>query len=668
MPASDYKPMKTTHLLLYLLTSTFLSAQPDSSDSLLKVSRTMKADTSKVNLLNEIAWNLKYSDPKRSMEIVQEALALGEQKKFWPGIATSYKTMGVLMDEAGNMSKSISYYEKAIYYYRKNKDVLGVAKSEGNIGMLYRELGRDKEAIQKFESSLSLFIRKDYPVGQYLIYQNLSMCWNSLRNREKSLDYIKKAYTVMKSLGMEDPTVYGNMGTAYMDTDDQQAVFYLKKAIEICNATNNGHTSSSWLSNLAFLYRKQKKYDEAIRLYKQSIEMAPNKYESNSMKTHQGLAQTYAAVRNFEDAYTYLTGYTNIKDSLFSLETNKQLSELTKKYDTEKKQLQIMALKQQRSVQNKQLKSEQQQKYVYAGVMVVFLFLGVSLFSSLRQKSKSNKIILEQKEQVEKQKELVDEKNKEITDSITYAKRLQDAILPADAYWKSCLPESFVLYQPKDIVAGDFYWLEEITSSGEDAADLVFFAAADCTGHGVPGAMVSVVCSNALNRTVLEFGLTDPGQILDKTRDLVIETFRKSSENVQDGMDISLCCLNRKTSELKWAGANNPLWYVSPSSKELEEIKPNKQPIGNYAELKPFTTHTVQLEKETTVYLFTDGYADQFGGSNGKKYKAKQMKETLLSVAKSSMNVQKKTLEDAFASWKGVIEQIDDVCIIGVRI
>ncbi|PBQ31270.1 hypothetical protein CNR22_05660 [Sphingobacteriaceae bacterium] len=259
------------------------------------------------------------------------------------------------------------------------------------------------------------------------------------------------------------------------------------------------------------------------------------------------------------------------------------------------------------------------------------------------------------------QKKIVQEKQTEVIDSITYAKRIQDAILPPLHYWAKNLPQSFILYKPKDIVAGDFYWMEK----GNDE-NHIFFAAADCTGHGVPGAMVSVVCNNALNRSLLEFNLTETGKILDKTRELVIETFGKSNNEVKDGMDISLCRLNTATLELQWSGANNPLWYIRNS--ELLEIKPNKQPIGNYTEQTSFTTHSLQLKKGDSLYIFSDGYADQFGGPKGKKFKYKQLEAELIRIHKNNPNDQKQILDKVFEDWKANLEQLDDVCIIGVQV
>jgi serine phosphatase RsbU (regulator of sigma subunit) len=251
------------------------------------------------------------------------------------------------------------------------------------------------------------------------------------------------------------------------------------------------------------------------------------------------------------------------------------------------------------------------------------------------------------------------EKNKEITDSINYAQKIQEAILPSLSLFKSRLPDSFVLYLPKDIVAGDFYFLEYFNKR-------LFLAVADCTGHGVPGAMLSVVCSNSLNRSVKEFGLPAPGPILDKTRDIVIENLTSSEREVQDGMDISFCVMESEHLNLEWSGANNPLWIVR--NGELLEFKGDKQPVGRHHKTTAFTTHHIPLQSGDTFYLFTDGFQDQFGGEKEKKYSARRLKQKLRDIQSQTMEEQMTSLKEEFEQWRGYYEQIDDVCIIGVRV
>ncbi|UKN00832.1 SpoIIE family protein phosphatase [Paracrocinitomix mangrovi] len=316
--------------------------------------------------------------------------------------------------------------------------------------------------------------------------------------------------------------------------------------------------------------------------------------------------------------------------------------------------------------------------------LIIILILGAGLFTYIKNRERQLKRrsqwletavkertleVVEQKKEADYQREMVEKKQKEITDSISYAKRIQQAILPDDDYFFDNLPDSFILYKPKDIVAGDFYWMNE-------QEDILCFAVADCTGHGVPGAMVSVVCSNALNRAVKEQGLEDTGKFLDFTREVVIEQLTKdknppadyftSLNVIRDGMDITLCMWNRKTNELMWSGANNPLWIFR--GEDLIELKPDKQPIGLHPKKLPFTCHTVKLEKGDVLYLFTDGFADQFGEETGRKFKIQNLKALVSEIHNLDVIEQKALLNNAFEKWRGTMEQIDDVCMIGVRI
>ncbi|MCD6017704.1 MAG: protein serine/threonine phosphatase [Bacteroidetes bacterium] len=366
------------------------------------------------------------------------------------------------------------------------------------------------------------------------------------------------------------------------------------------------------------------------------------------------------------------SGNKELNTALFS-----QISELNSKYDAAKKQEEIAKLQTENergmkllNAKDMELSDSKQTIIYFTLIIMVFFLLVFFVIRSNYLRKQTNKTLLQQKEiietqktEVENQKHLVEEKQKEIIDSISYARRLQEAILPPREFLNTYVPDNFIYYKPKDLVAGDFYWAESI-------GDLFFIAAADSTGHGVPGAMVSVVCSNALNRTVKEFGLTETGKILDKTRDLVVQTFEKSTSEVKDGMDISLLCIDSKNKKITWSGANNPLWYISPLDGDviLKQIKADKQPIGKTDYPKPFTTHEIEYKTNTTFYLFTDGFADQFGGPDGKKFKYKQFSELLINNQTLSLPEQSDFLNGVFENWKKDLEQVDDVCVIGVRV
>jgi serine phosphatase RsbU (regulator of sigma subunit) len=283
------------------------------------------------------------------------------------------------------------------------------------------------------------------------------------------------------------------------------------------------------------------------------------------------------------------------------------------------------------------------------------------LRSNFEKESAEKQAEIERLRHVELRKayQVIEQKNKDIRDSINYAKRIQNAIMPNPENIRMDFPSFFILYKPKDIVAGDFYFYES-------TATHAFMAAADCTGHGVPGALVSVACSNALSRSVKEFNLIAPGEILDKTRELLMETFSKSGTDIRDGMDISLLVKDRRNNSCAWAGANNPLWIVSDGA--LREIGADKQCVGYNEEQLSFTTHELRVRSADRLYLFTDGFADQFGGPGGKKFKYRKLIALLESLSKMTIGEQGKALDGAFEDWRGDIEQVDDVCIIGVEV
>ena len=297
--------------------------------------------------------------------------------------------------------------------------------------------------------------------------------------------------------------------------------------------------------------------------------------------------------------------------------------------------------------------------YLIIFTFFIFIIIRLSTKRIKDQNEKLEKIVEERTAEVEQQKSEIEHKNRDIVDSIIYAKRIQNTILPTKEKSERILNDYFVIYKPKDIVSGDFFWIDELDGKA-------YFSAIDCTGHGVPGAFVSIVGFNGIKRTVNEFKERQPSKILDKLTDIVVETFTSKDSHLKDGMDMALCSLDYKTLKLEFSGANNPLIIIR--NGELIETKGNKQPIGDFEYRKPFTNHEVQLLKGDSIFVFTDGYADQFGGPKGKKYKMKNLKNLLIKVCNLPIKEQKIELEKEFNNWKGELEQLDDVCLIGLKI
>jgi serine phosphatase RsbU (regulator of sigma subunit) len=332
---------------------------------------------------------------------------------------------------------------------------------------------------------------------------------------------------------------------------------------------------------------------------------------------------------------------------------NKELTFQNK--EKEKRAAELVLANQEISFQNKE-KEKRATELIVANEEL-------SLENQKKEKKAAELVIANvQKEEAEKYKLVIEEKNKSITDSINYAKRIQQAKLPRKKEIYSAFEECFVLFKPKDIVSGDFYFFHKHN-------ELAFIAAADCTGHGVPGAFMSMICSEKLNDAVLSS--TDTSEIL-KRINIGIKASLRQSENgvsIRDGMDIALCCVNTKDRTIKYAGANRPIWIIRNGQKEVEEIKANKKAIGGFTEDdQHFNTHTIQLQKGDTFYIFSDGYADTFGGQAGKKLTTKKLKQMLVDIQHKTLQEQEQHLNNFIENWKAEIGQVDDILVIGVRL
>lgn len=284
--------------------------------------------------------------------------------------------------------------------------------------------------------------------------------------------------------------------------------------------------------------------------------------------------------------------------------------------------------------------------------VTLLIFLGVRLFKQENQKYAG---------QIEEQKKILEEKNQEITDSINYARKIQLALIPSEEEFNSHFESSFVLFKPKDIVSGDFYWATKKN-------DVVFYATGDCTGHGVPGGFMTMLGISFLDEIINEKNILEPAEILTMLSDRIIHTLKQTGNagESKDGMDVVLCSLNRTSGVLKYAAANNSLYVLNGNG--FTEYPPDKQPCGFHHELKPFSQHTINLQKGDCIYTFTDGFADQFGGPKGKKFKYKQLENLTLSLQSKTLSEQKRELNLVFENWRGNLEQLDDVCMIGVKV
>jgi serine phosphatase RsbU (regulator of sigma subunit) len=515
----------------------------------------------------------------------------------------------------------------------------------------------------------------------------ISIATDTLKVKQKIYPLILEQFFILK---MKDSAYH------YIDLMIENTLIYQEQKNYVVSLSDGRKINIGKLLYILKAYNIFNEPEKTCFLVDQFLAQKNEKQEKWFDVIYQYGGEAYVKTGQYKKAYECLNKLKMSEDAT-NIRQNQRMEEIYDQYvqssifleqkraeETQKQQALLLA-------QEEENKSLQLKLFlIIFGALAVFSIL---LFTRFKKTKAQKKIIEYQKMEVE-------ESHKEIQDSITYAKRIQMAILPPDEEIKSALKNSFILYKPKDIVAGDFYWMETISAelrvaSAEKARDandgvsknklstlqsspgITLLAAADCTGHGVPGAMVSVICNSALNRSAREFGLRKPGEILDKTRELVMEEFEKSTEMVKDGMDIALVSLSQKTNEdphsqnafsLSYAGAHNPLWIIRNGTDEIEEIKADSQPIGKFDKATPFKTHEIELFKGDRIYLFSDGFADQFGGEKGKKMKKANFKKLVIATQSENMEEQSQLLDQAFEKWRGSLEQLDDVCVIGIKV
>lgn len=613
----------------------------------------------------------KIGNNKKAVDYYSRSLKIEEALKNKSGIAGSLNNIGIILEKQGNYAKAIECYTRSLTIEEELGNKSAIAYSLINIGNIYDNQRNYQQALEYYNKSLKIEEELNNKSGIAGCLFNIGDTYADMGDYDHALEYHERSLDIKEEL--ENKSGIANslslIGNIYLSQGAyQKAIEYNNKSLNIAREIGYKSGIVSALQSLGHCYFEQGQYDKAITYSRQSLTIAREIDVANETKKAAfTLYESYKFKSRYKDALEMHELYIDTRDSIESQENQKEVIRQEYKYSYEKQAVadSVKNAEEQKvkdaelSAQKAISKQQKQQSYFLYGGLILALFFGAFIYNRLKLTRKQKGIIEEQKGQVDIAYGELEVKNIQIMDSINYARRIQSAILPPEKLVKSYLKNSFILYKPKDIVAGDFYWMEPMGKN-------VLFAAADCTGHGVPGAMVSVVCNNGLNRAVREYNLNDPGSILDKTREIVIQEFEKSEEDVQDGMDIAICCL--KDQRLSYAGANNPLWIIRNNTDVIEEYKANKQPIGKYDKVQPYTTHHIQLHSGDTFYIFSDGFADQFGGPKGKKFMAAKFKKLLLRIQDKNMEEQYHLLNNHFEEWKGDLEQLDDVCVIGVRV
>jgi serine phosphatase RsbU (regulator of sigma subunit)/Tfp pilus assembly protein PilF len=561
---------------------------------------------------------VRKNDLRSAINLAFEALRIFEQLKDFDHISQSYAQIGLVNYKLKNVAKAIDYYKKSLEFGMQSK-------TENNIAFAYNNLG--------------------------IIYSD------DWKTNDIALEYYKRALTIRKQRihKLAIAPILSNMGIIYKEKKQYDlAKKYYLEAVELSIQNKKSKDACICYTNIGNIYFELNDYKQADYNYRQALKYMDDDFLIKEM-LYYNLGEVNLKLGNLKEALLYNDTCMTIKDSLYSREAIKSLNDMQVKYETEKTKLEL---------EKKDLESKNKQIAIYAALGGILLLLGLVffVFRGYKNKEKTNLALEEKNKIITEKSKIVEEQHKDITDSIKYAERIQTAILPPEKLWREILPQSFVFYNPKDILSGDFFWIEETKTH-------IFLAAADCTGHGVPGALVSIINYNLLNKAVLEKGLTDPAKILDQVNIWLTQALHQSynGSHVRDGMDVAICAINKTTKMMQFAGAFNGGYLIKDGT--ITELVADKKPVGAFIEddITSFTMKGYQLTGNESIYLFSDGYADQFGGPKGKKFKYKNLQNLLLSVQSLDFSEQQKRIRTNFIEWKGTYEQTDDVLVIGFK-
>jgi serine phosphatase RsbU (regulator of sigma subunit) len=592
------------------------------------------------------------------------------------------------------------YGNKAKEIFEKLRSPIGTCFSSLKIAAACRMLNEEANMLENVKMALSLAEKlhdKELLSG---CYHEMALISNTQNDIEKSLAYNLKAldFTMQTKDKKELAGIYNNLGICFARKNDwANGLKYFKLALEHERIKGNSPGLANEINNIGIYYIFKKEYDSAFYYLSEAKKMRANdklgtagsmnnlalyymakgkdalalKYADSSLnlakelnnKTQEeetllSFYSIYEHMDDYENALWYFRQHENLRKKLESESNNRKLSEIQSSIDLEMKEKELL----EKTLELKDANAEKRKRNLALILTTVGLALcGFVIWLVVRANKKvkfANRLVKEQKKRVEEQKTIIEVKHKDITDSIFYAQKIQQAVIIPEINLRKSIPESFVIYQPRDIVSGDFYWFAERNG-------YKILAVADCTGHGVPGAFMSLIGISSLSQIVMEKGIVSPAKILDELKEKVIASFNQASDEAhrRDGMDIGIIAL--AADHAIYAGANNPCLHLRGA--EITAVAGNKQPVGYYENSTNFNEERIILQKNDSFYLFTDGVVDQFGGPKGKKLKIKHFKEWIRAAANLPMEKQREFLDFKLAEWKGHTEQTDDICLAGIK-
>jgi serine phosphatase RsbU (regulator of sigma subunit) len=674
-----YQSIFHIRVLLLLLYSSLVSAQNPYIDSLNNQINTAH-DTLKIKIHLELAFEYADSNFGKSVENGKKAFNIAQSKSNKLEQARALDVLGAVYSHQGDYATALNYKIKALKIYDEESDLRGEGNLSNNIGVLYFRQRDFNKALFYYQKALKIAnqLQDTVLISTYML--NIGEVYYEEGDYDNALTFEQKAYDMSYALHLYDNEAYasGILGKIYAKKGNTKYALQLTKgALKLFKQIEDVAGEAEYLLAVAKIFQTQNQSDSALYYAYEALEVSRSMGMKDFTKdSYLCISEIYAKNQMIPEAYSYHKLYTQLKDSIYNESSSSRLAQMQVLYETDKKEKENELLRKDQALKAETIKAQRLINWIVGIAMGLILLLAFFLYRSNLFKQKTNQTlqlknteINQQKEEIETQRDAIElqrseieQKNRNINASINYASRIQNALLPFEKTMQTILPNHFVFFQPRDIVSGDSYWLET-------QGDKTLIAAIDCTGHGVPGAFMSMIADSLLNHIILDRGIWEVDEILTLMHLEIKKTLKQDLTENRDGMDLALCMIDKKRKVLEFAGAHNPLILIQ--NGEMKKIKGDKFGIGGLQLEKErvFKKHTFEIDIPTSFYIFSDGFQDQFGGKDRKKFFPRNFENILLEIHEMKPETQKNILKKTIADWMGRInEQVDDILVIGVNL
>ncbi|MDN5202098.1 tetratricopeptide repeat protein [Fulvivirgaceae bacterium BMA10] len=645
---------------IFLILLCLNSAQAFNDNDYANTSADNEEDSLKMNMLLKLSREQRTRDPERALELGEELLDLARENQDKANEIKALENLGRIFYNIGNYDRTLEYFFQGLRIVEKTGDKSKLAGTLNNIGVVYAENKQLEKALEYYQKSLELKEEIGKKGTVAISLSNIGLLYDEMGKHNEAYSRHKKALeidTELQNVGGLFASL-NNLGENFLHRMDyDSALHYFNRSLEIGKEIDDSYNKAHLLNNLAKIHLIRDNLEYSLQFYEQAVNVAREIGARAKVKeSYLGLSDVYEKKGDVTKALFYFRAYEALKDSLFNEENTRKITEIEANYKLQEREEELNSVRSRQQISELKLARNRLVGYLLISCLMMFSILIFVLYKRNQFKIKSNL-------KLERQNKEISNKNMDIMDSIAYAKSIQEAFLPDRATLGKFFDESFIYYKARDVINGDFYWFD-------DEEDYLIFAVVDCTGHGVPGALITVMGNSIMNQVISEQRILYPADILSELNDRVLNTLNQGDYNMNnsDGMDMAVCRFDKGSMKLTFAGAKRPIYYFSEG--KLQMIKGDSHSVGGtfYPKNRLYQEHEIYLNKGDTVYVLTDGYTDQFGGEHNKKFLSKRFKDLLHEMQGKSMTEQEEVINRKMRYWKGEVDQTDDILVMGLKV